>query len=629
MSTSPIDVSSLLQAFGLGGASNINVSNIVSQLMQVEEQPLTALQNQVTGYQTTLSAYGALLSGLSGLQTAVTTMQNGTTGLSATSSDNSYFTASADSSNTAAAATTPIEINNIASAQSIASISFGSETGPVADSTVDAPSENLQITNGSQSATIAVSTANSNNSLSGIANAINNAKIGVNASVEQVSSNYVINDGTNNTAADNTISFSYNGYNYTATLAAGNYSGADMAAEIASTMNSATSSDGGPAITPGTFSADYGSTSTGKFTITNNDPANSVTINWAGSTLAPQQLGFESGVQSPTIAANGGALTGTNTVNGTYQLALTSASTGTANRITVKVDEAGGTTYGDTDKFGLSALAFNPTYNAKGATIGGTTNMTQTQAGMDAELAVNGVTIYRPSNNITDAIPGVTLNLLQAETAPGAANLSVNVAVDSYFLSGELQTLVSNYNSAMTQINGLYNPVTASTTSTQQQEGQGYLNGDSELLNLQQQLQAIPTTQYGASSNVQNNYLAAIGITTDKNGVMSFDPSALSSAYTAANAGDITNMVNNFANQLGSALGEYINVSVPAEQQNVNSEISNVTSKEGSLSQQLLYTQQSLTTEYSDLENTVASNANISNYLTQMTAQNDRSTSVI
>src|SRR5208337_2000934 len=155
--------------------------------------------------------------------------------------------------------------------------------------------------------------------------------------------------------------------NYKATLAAGNYSGADMAAQIASAMNAATSTDGGGAIPANTFSADYGTTSPNRFTIKNNDPANSVTINWAGSTAAPQQFGFESGVPSPTIAANGGTLTGTNNVNGTYSLALTSASTGTANRITVKADEAGGTTYGDTDKFGLSVLAFNPaSYDSTG-----------------------------------------------------------------------------------------------------------------------------------------------------------------------------------------------------------------------------------------------------------------------
>ena len=629
MSTSPIDVSSLLQAFGLGGASNIDVSTIVSELMQVDEQPLIALQNQVTGYQTTLSAYGSLLSGVSGLQTAVSAMQNTTTGLSATSSDSSYFTATTDASNTAAAGSTPIEIDNLASAQSIESVYFGSQTGPVADLTDDASTENLQIQDGSKSATISVGTTN--NSLSDIATAINNANIGVNASVEQVSSNFVINPNT-------TIVFTYGDTQYTATLnkqtiSAGsegtteNLSGTDLANEIASAMNSATS--GGEEIAGNPFSADYGTTSTGEFTITNSS-STAATINWGAGTATPQQFGFASGLPNSQSFAEGSsltALTGTNTVDGTYQLALTSASTGTANRIMVTADE-GGNSPTDTDQFGLSVLAFNPmTYDSTGTPSGGTTNMTQTQAGLDAELAVNGVSIYRPSNTVTDAIPGVTLNLLQAETSPGAANLSVDVSLDSSSLANELSDLVSAYNSAMTTINGLYNPVTSTTTSTQEQEGQGYLNGDGELLGLQQQLQTVPTTLYGASSNAQNNYLAALGITTDKNGVMSFDPSALSSAYTAANAGDITNMINNFATQLGSTLNDYINVAVPAEEQNVKNQISNAQSQETSLEQQLTYTQQSLTTEYSGLENTVATDANISNYLTEMTDQEEKQTS--
>ncbi len=91
MSTSPIDVSSLLQSFGLGGASNINVNTIVSELMQANEEPLTNLQNSVTGYQTAISAYGTLLSSVSSLNTAVQALQNTTVSLTATSSQHGVF----------------------------------------------------------------------------------------------------------------------------------------------------------------------------------------------------------------------------------------------------------------------------------------------------------------------------------------------------------------------------------------------------------------------------------------------------------------------------------------------------------------------------------------------------------
>ena len=54
-----------------GIGSGLNVDAIVSQLMTVESQPLTQLQNQITSYNATLSAYGVVTSALSTFQTAV------------------------------------------------------------------------------------------------------------------------------------------------------------------------------------------------------------------------------------------------------------------------------------------------------------------------------------------------------------------------------------------------------------------------------------------------------------------------------------------------------------------------------------------------------------------------------
>lgn len=637
MATSPINLSSLLQSFGLGGASNIDVNSIVSQLMQVDEQPLTDLQNNVTDYQSNISAYGVLLSSISGLNTAVSAMQNSTTGLSATSSDTSYFTASAASG--ASVGSTPIQIDNIASSQSLQSGPFGATTSTVADLSGSA-TQQLQIQVGSNAPTT-ISINSSNNTLSGVASAINSANAGVSASVIEQSSNFVI--GTSN----NTIVFSDGTNNYTATIAAGNYSGTGLATAMQNAMDAAQTATN--IQTSNTFAVDYSNTSLDKFTIKNTGGANPVTIDWSSSTATPQQLGFDPVAQSAPIAVNG-ALSGTNTVSGTYVLVLNATASGTANRVTIKADETGASNFNETgnnaDKFGLSALAFDPTYNNGSYKSDGTLDnskgtqgiqsLTQSKVGLDAELSVNGVTMYRANNTITDAIPGVTLNLLQAETttsggvttpSPGSANLSVNVALDSSTLATELQSFVTAYNSAMTTVNGLYNPVTAQTSSADQQAGQGYLNGDSELLTLQQQLQAVPTTLYGNSSNVQNNYLATLGITTDKNGVMSFDASALSSAYTSANAGDITKTINNFANQLSASLGEAIDTAIPAEEQNMKDKISSAQSQESTLQEQLTYEQQSLTTEYTALATTVANDSSISSFLTTETGLLTKQTS--
>jgi flagellar hook-associated protein 2 len=88
---------------GLG--SGLDINGIVTKLMQVESQPLTALATKEAGQQAKLSAYGSLKGALSFLQTAARTLMTGSTftGKSAVSSESLAVTATA--LNTAAAGT--------------------------------------------------------------------------------------------------------------------------------------------------------------------------------------------------------------------------------------------------------------------------------------------------------------------------------------------------------------------------------------------------------------------------------------------------------------------------------------------------------------------------------------------
>lgn len=500
MSVSPIDVSSLLQAFGLGGSSTIDPNTIVSELMQVATQPLTNLEQEVTNYQADISAYGSILSNLNSLQSSVQAMQNSSVGLSAAPSDSTYFSATASSS--AVPGTTAVDIQNLATAQSIYSPSseFSSATSPVADlSTV--PTQQLQIQVGSD-APVTISVDSSNNSLSGIASAINSANAGVTAQVLQVS-------------------------------------------------------------------------------------------------------------------------------DSAYSLVLTSNATGAANTITVKVDEsgsdfgAGWTESGDnTDTAGLSQLAFDPTdggsYNSSGVPLGGIQNMTQATAAADATLSVNGIQIQRSSNTVADAVPGVTLNLLQADPnySQSSPNLSVNVTADSSSLSSELSSFVSAYNTAMSTINTYYQPPPQNSTSSS--SDQGLLCTDNILFTLSNTLMNVTTNTYGTEQNQANNSLAYIGVTHNSNGTLQFNASQLSAAYQTDSA-NITTMINNMANSFGAALGDFINTTIPAEESGYQTQVTGLQNQESILEQQLAYEQTSLTNEYTSLSNTVTNDNSISNYLTEET----------
>ncbi len=234
----------------------------------------------------------------------------------------------------------------------------------------------LQVQSGSGTSIIAINS--SNNTLSGLASEINSANGGVTATVVQQSSNFVVNDGTGSTIANNTLAFNDGTGSKTVSIAAGNYSGSDLAAAIQKALNT---SEFGNNNTPSSEYAVSFDTDTNEFSIKNNstDP---LTINWGSSTITPQQLGFSFNPggtsDSAAISSGGGSLTGS-AVTGTYVLELASNSTGSANRITIKADESGTENFNessaDTDNFGLSAFAFDPAYNSADGTISSRNNI--------------------------------------------------------------------------------------------------------------------------------------------------------------------------------------------------------------------------------------------------------------
>ena len=67
---------------------------------------------------------------------------------------------------------------------------------------------------------------------------------------------------------------------------------------------------------------------------------------------------------------------------------------------------------------GLSALAYSEDQ-------GGSGNLEETSQGEDAQLSVNGLSITRSSNEVTEVINGVTLNLQSANVGQRPA-LSVS-----------------------------------------------------------------------------------------------------------------------------------------------------------------------------------------------------------
>lgn len=204
-------------------------------------------------------------------------------------------------------------------------------------------------------------------------------------------------------------------------------------------------------------------TGTGTLTITtgSSDPV-TVTINSQNNTLT--------GVCGAINNANAG-VTATIVNDGSatpYRLLITANDSGTANSFSITDNLSGGQALG----------------------------LTESQAAVDAQFIVNGVSITKSSNTVSDVIDGVTFTLKDVTATP----VSLHVEKDIDAIVTAFNEFVSAYNTVNSFINSqfAYN----STTETS-----GVLAGDSTLRRIQSNLQnqlvqsiSNPYTDYGIAS---------------------------------------------------------------------------------------------------------------------------------
>jgi len=191
-----------------------------------------------------------------------------------------------------------------------------------------------------------------------------------------------------------------------------------------------------------------------------------------------------------------------NAINATGAgVTATILTTGNGNYLSVSAENQGATTL---------QLINDPT--------GADTNiLTSTNQGSDAVFTLNNLPVTRTSNTVNDLIPGATLTL----QAPTTSATTLTLASDPTQLTSGLQTLVSAYNAAVSQINGQ----AGSTT--------GVLSGDSIVYQLEGDMQQLST--YQGSGDIKS--LADLGITFNSDGTMSFDPTVIGGFSSSQLAG--------------------------------------------------------------------------------------------
>ncbi|APO93872.1 flagellar filament capping protein FliD [Xanthomonas vesicatoria] len=166
-------------------------------------------------------------------------------------------------------------------------------------------------------------------------------------------------------------------------------------------------------------------------------------------------------------------------------------------------------------KGALTISASDPSLSSLTFGAGVTGGMTQQVAAADALVRVDGFERTSSSNTISDIVPGVVLNLTKA--AEGT-KFNLGIAADTSGLKGNLTAFAAAYNTANTLLakSSAYDTVTKTASA---------LTGDALVRGLQQQLRGQ------VSGNV--NELKALGLTIDKDGVMSFDGAKFDTAIAS------------------------------------------------------------------------------------------------
>ena len=160
--------------------------------------------------------------------------------------------------------------------------------------------------------------------------------------------------------------------------------------------------------------------------------------------------------------------------------------------------------------------------NASTNPLTGLSTTTPVQTATDAVFSVNGIPMTRTSNTVTDAITGITLNLVKEG---GSAKLTV--ANNTGAVTSAVGAFVKAYNDAMTGIKTL-------TAYDAANKKASVLTGDSTARSIQSQLSAlIGTSVSGIAGGISR--LSDIGISVQKDGTLAVDSSKLSAALADTN----------------------------------------------------------------------------------------------
>lgn len=327
---------------------------------------------------------------------------------------------------------------------------------------------------------------------------------------------------------------------------------------------------------------------TGTLTIAVGGASTSINIDATDNTLAGIAAAINSAANNPGVTAS------VITTSGGARLILAGTTTGAANAITVTQSGGDG---------GLASLVYDP--------ANGVSNLTQTQTAADANYSINGYAATSASNQVSNAITGVTLDLLGASAANTPTTLTISADTSA------AQTSISTF---VTAVNGVISAIQSLTGYNPSTQTSGALNGNATLESFQNQLENIldtinPGNTGGATS------LADLGITADANtGALDANTTTLGNALSSSltSVGNLLGGTNGIATQLNNLINGYTAPGglLATINQGLQSSLSSVSRQQSALNAELATYSATLTAQYNAMDTAIAALKQTQTYLT-------------
>jgi len=223
----------------------------------------------------------------------------------------------------------------------------------------------------------------------------------------------------------------------------------------------------------------------------------------------------------------------------------------------------------------------------------------------DASLSIDGVAVTSASNTITDAINGVTLNLLNTGSS------TITIKGDSTAINEAVSAFVGAYNALNTVIK--QNSTYDATTKTAKP-----LNGESSVRSVQSALHSSRTTVPAELAGAAYQTLSSLGISFKQDGSLSVDSTKLSAAISTS-SGDVQKTLTAYGSAMKTTISGLLDPQgvVAGRMNGLSSSVKNDKDNIAALEIRVAAVQKRYTAQFTALDKLMSQMNTTSSYLTQ------------